>query len=101
MPREFEEYKRFFRNAHVEVEETLLGIHVLIYLAVNILWVILNLVFVPVRYRWIIFYPIIGWGAVLFAHWWFYVRSADKLCRMKETLVEERMGMGSKTTKPF
>ncbi len=92
MVREFESYKKFFRDAHVEAEQTLLGVHVLIFLAVNSLWVILNMLFVPIRYRWIIFYPIIGWGAVLFAHWWFYVRNASIFCRMKEAWIEERLG---------
>ncbi len=96
---EFENYKKFFRDTHIEAEETLLGIHVLIYLAVNALWVILNIVFVPSKYRWIVLYPIIGWGAVLFAHWWFYVRNASNLCRMREARTEDRMG--SRTTRPF
>ena len=95
MPREFENYKRFFRDAHVEAEENLLGIHVVIYLAVNSLWVILNMLFVPSRYRWIVFYPIIGWGAMLFAHWWFYVRNASMLCRMKEARIEEQVVSGA------
>ena len=92
MPGEFENYRRFFRDAHVEAEENLLGIHVVIYLAVNSLWVILNMLFVPSRYRWIMYYPVIGWGAMLFAHWWFYTRNADKLCRMKEARIEQQVG---------
>lgn len=95
MPREFENYKRFFRDAHVEAEKNLLGIHVIIYLAVNSLWVMLIMLFVPSRYRWILFYPIIGWGALLFAHWWFYVRNAGKLCRMKEARIEEQLDSGA------
>jgi hypothetical protein len=91
MPGEFEDYKGYFRDAHMEAEENLLGIHVLIYFAVNSLWVILNMLFVPKKFRWIIFYPIIGWGAVLFSHWWFYVRNAERLCRMREARTEERI----------
>ncbi len=92
MPIEFENYKRFFRDAHVEAEENLLGIHVIIYMAVNSLWVILNMLFVPPKYRWIVYYPIVGWGAMLFAHWWFFVRNASMLCRRREAQIEKRFG---------
>ena len=46
--------------------------------------VMLNLIFVPFRYRWLMFYPVIGWGALVFVYWSFYVRNADKLCRLRE-----------------
>ncbi|MFB3765457.1 MAG: 2TM domain-containing protein [Methanotrichaceae archaeon] len=95
MPREFENYKRFFRDAHVEAEENLLGIHAVIYLAVNSLWIMLNMLFVPSKYRWIMFYPAIGWGAVLFAHWWFYVKNADRICRLKEERIEKQVASGA------
>jgi hypothetical protein len=98
MSTDFEDYKKTFRDLHVEAEETLLGIHVLIYVIANGLWIMLNLLFVPSRYRWIMFYPLIGWGSLIFVHWWFYVRNADRLCRLKE----ERTGIkvAAKNIKP-
>ncbi|MFB3765458.1 MAG: 2TM domain-containing protein [Methanotrichaceae archaeon] len=82
----FEQYRRMFRQSHVENQQTLLGVHLLIYVIVNIFWVILNLSHVPRRYRWLMLYPIIGWGGLIFVHWWFYVRNADRLCKLREEM---------------
>jgi len=79
-----DQYLKMFREAHVEDQQTLLGIHILIYALVNAIWVMLNAILVPSRYRALMFYPILGWGALIFVHWWFYVRNADRLCRLRE-----------------
>lgn len=79
-----EQYKRLFRESLVSEQQTLLGVHVLIYAMVNALWIILNAFLVPSKYRWLMFYPIIGWGALIFVHWWFYVRNAGRLCKLRE-----------------
>ncbi|MGA9098991.1 MAG: 2TM domain-containing protein [Methanotrichaceae archaeon] len=84
-----------FRQSHTEDQQALLAIHMLIYAVVNTIWVILNLSFVPRRYRWLMLYPIIGWGGLIFVHWWFYVRNASMLCRMKEAQIEEQVGSGA------
>jgi len=84
MAESLEQYISLFREAHVEDQQKLLGIHILIYAVVNAVWVMLNAIFVESRYRWLILYPIIGWGALIFVHYWFYVRNADKLCRLRE-----------------
>ncbi len=89
-----EQYKRLFRESHVEDQQVLFGLHVLIYIVVNALWVLLNMLLIPLRYRWLMFYPIIGWGTLLFVHWWFYVRNAEKLCKLKEERVASRMVRG-------
>jgi hypothetical protein len=89
-----EQYKRLFRESHVEDQQALLGIHVLIFAVVNAFWVLLNMMFVPSRYRWLMFYPIIGWGALIFVHWWFYVRNAARLCKLKEERVAAKMVRG-------
>ena len=86
-----EEYKRLFRESHVEDQEQLFGIHVVIYSVVNMFWVMLNMTLVPPRYRWLMFYPIIGWGLLIFVHWWFYVRNAYGLCRIREQKIAARM----------
>lgn len=90
MASSFEEYKKAFRDLHVEAEETLFGIHILIYIIVNSLWVMLNMLFVPSRYRWIMYYPLIGWGSLIFVHWWFYVRNASRLCMLREERTESK-----------
>lgn len=98
MSTNFDEYKRTFRDMHVEAEETLWGIHMLIYVVANSLWVMLNLLFVPSRYRWIVIYPLIGWGSLIFVHWWFYVRNAERLCMLREERTESKVA--TKTIKP-
>ncbi len=92
-----DQYKRLFREAHVEDQQALLGIHVLIYIVVNAIWVMLNMLLVPLRYRWLMFYPLIGWGALIFVHWWFYVRNADKLCKLREERVASKLVRGTAT----
>jgi hypothetical protein len=79
-----EQYKRLFRESYVEDRHALLNVHVLVYAIVNAVWVILNKLFIPPKYRWLTIYPIIGWGVLIFVHWWFYVRNADRLCRLRE-----------------
>jgi hypothetical protein len=91
MAENLEEYKSLFRDSHVEAEETLWGVHVLIYIVVNFLWVMANMLFVPSRYRWIMLYPLIGWGAMVFVHWWFFVKNAERLCMRREDRIEKRM----------
>ncbi len=92
-----DQYKRLFREAHVEDQQALFGIHVLIYIVVNAIWVMLNMLLVPLRYRWLMFYPLIGWGALIFVHWWFYVRNADKLCKLREERVASKLVRGTTT----
>jgi hypothetical protein len=46
------------------------------------------------KYRWLMLYPIIGWGALIFVHYWFYVRNADKLCRLREERAVAKMVRG-------
>ena len=91
MAESLEQYRRMFREAHVEDQHALFGIHVLIYVLANAVWIMLNMIFVPSRYRWLMFYPIIGWGSLVFVHWWFDVRNANKLCRLREEKAVARM----------
>jgi uncharacterized membrane protein len=86
-----EEYKRLFRESHVEDQEKLFGLHIVIYSVVNMFWVMLNMTIVPPRYRWLMFYPIVGWGLLIFVHWWFYVRNAYGLCKLREQKASARM----------
>ena len=86
-----DEYKRLFREAHVEDQRKLLNLHLMIYLVVNVIWLILNFVYnQPITY-WVLLYPIVGWGILVMVHWWFYVRNAEGLCKLREKSVEARM----------
>jgi hypothetical protein len=86
-----DEYKRLFREAHVEDQRKLLNLHLMIYMVVNVIWLILNFVYnQPITY-WVILYPIVGWGILVVVHWWFYVRNAEGLCKLREESVEARM----------
>ncbi len=85
------EYKNLFRESYVQEQDTLFGIHILFFAAVNSLWVIMNMVLMPSKYRWLMYYPIVGWGLLLFAHYWFYVRNAEGFCRRKEERIGSRV----------
>jgi hypothetical protein len=91
MAETLDEYKRLFREAHVEDQRKLLNLHLMIYMVVNVIWLILNFVYnQPITY-WVILYPIVGWGILVVVHWWFYVRNAEGLCKLREESVEARM----------
>jgi hypothetical protein len=38
-----------------------------------------------------LFRPLVGWGTLVFVHWWFYVRNASKLCMLKEEKIESKV----------
>jgi hypothetical protein len=40
-----DEYRRLFREAHVEDPKKLLNLHLMIYMVVNVIWLILNFVY--------------------------------------------------------
>jgi hypothetical protein len=79
-----EKYRTILRKSQIEDQNALLGLHALAYVVVNAVWILLVLNLVPSRYRWIAFYPVVGWGLLVFIHWWFYVRNVDKLCKFRE-----------------
>jgi hypothetical protein len=86
-----DEYKRLFREAHVEDQRKLLRLHLIIYLVINVIWVILNFEYNQPFLYWVLLYPIVGWGLLLVVHWWFYVRNAEGLCRLREVNIEARL----------
>ena len=87
-----EEYKRLFREAHVSDQMKLFQIHIVIYLVVNILWLALNMMgTIMITPAWAIYYSPFGWGLLVIVHYWFYVRGAEKLCMIKEEVVESKM----------
>lgn len=88
-----EEYKRIFRESHVEDQNKLLRLHIVIYIAINIIWLALNWMgTIRVDPSWAMWYSPVGWGLLVVVHWWFYVRNAEGLCRLKEEAAEARIG---------
>jgi len=37
------------------------------------------------------YYPIVGWGLLVVVHYWFYVRGAENLCKLREKEIESRL----------
>ncbi len=87
-----DEYKRLIREATVTDQMKLFKIHIVIYLIVNIIWLALyfmgSIVITP---AWAIYYSPVGWGILVIVHYWFYVRGAENLCKMREEKVEAMM----------
>ena len=93
MTGKIEEYKRLFREATVSDQMKLFQIHIAIYLIVNIIWLALNMMGkITITPNWAIYYSPVGWGLLIIVHYWFYVRGAENLCRLREELVESKIG---------
>lgn len=87
-----DEYKRLFREATVADQMKLFNLHVGIYLVVNVIWVALNFMgTVKVMPDWGMYYPIVGWGLLVIVHYWFYVKGAENLCKLREDMVEAKI----------
>jgi hypothetical protein len=86
-----DEYKRLFRDATVADQMKLFKLHIAIYLVVNIIWLVLNaagsIKIVPI---WAVYYSPVGWGLLVIVHYWFFVRGAENLCRIREEMVEAK-----------
>ena len=87
-----EEYKRLFREATVSDQMKLFQLHIAIYLVVNIIWLALNMMgTISISPTWAMYYSPVGWGLLVIVHYWFYVRGAEKLCMLREEMVEEKI----------
>ena len=87
-----DEYKRLFRDATVSDQMKLFRLHIAIYLVVNIIWLALNMMgSVKIEPSLAIYYSPVGWGILIIVHYWFYVRGAENLCRLREETVESKM----------
>jgi hypothetical protein len=83
-----EEYQRLFREATVSDQMKLFRIHVAIYLVVNIIWLALIMMgSITIEPSWAIYYSPVGWGLLIIVHYWFYVRGAENLCKLREETV--------------
>ena len=87
-----DEYKRLFRVATVSDQMKLFRLHLGIYIVVNIIWLALNTMgSVKIEPSWAIYYSPVGWGLLIIVHYWFYVRGAENLCKLREEMVEARI----------
>ena len=87
-----DDYKRLFREATVSDQMKLFKLHIVIYLVVNIIWLALNIMgTIKIDPSWAMYYSPIGWGLLIIVHYWFYVRGAENLCRLREETVESKM----------
>ena len=87
-----DEYKRLFREATVSDQMKLFQLHIVIYLVINIIWIALNMMgTIKIEPSWAVYYSPVGWGILVVVHYWFYVRGAEKLCMLREDVVESRM----------
>jgi hypothetical protein len=87
-----DEYKRLFREAHVSDQIKLFQLHIAIYLIVNIIWLALNMMgTITIIPTWAMYYSPVGWGLLVIVHYWFYVRGAENLCKLREEMVEAKI----------
>lgn len=87
-----DEYKRLFREATVADQMKLFKIHIVIYLVVNIIWLALNWMgTIKIEPSWAIYFSPVGWGLLVIVHYWFFVRGAENLCKLREDMVEAKI----------
>ena len=87
-----DEYKRLFREATVSDQMKLFRLHLGIYIVVNIIWLALNTMSsIKIEPSWAIYYSPVGWGILVIVHYWFYVRGAENLCKLREEMVEAKI----------
>lgn len=87
-----DEYKRLFRKATVADQIKLFQLHLAIYLIVNVVWLALNAMgSVKIEPTWAVYYSPVGWGLLVIVHYWFFVRGAENLCKLREDMVEAKI----------
>lgn len=87
-----DEYKRLSREATVSDQMKLFQLHLGIYIVVNVIWLALNMMgSVKIEPSWAIYYSPVGWGILIIVHYWFYVRGAENLCKLREEMVEAKI----------
>lgn len=92
MAETLDEYKRLIREATVADQMKLFKIHIAIYLVVNIIWLAMNSTgSIKIDPTWAVYYSPVGWGLLVIVHYWFFVRGAENLCKMREEMVEAKI----------
>ena len=83
-----EDYKRAYREMRIEEERRGFLIHLIVYALVNAMLITLNFLFVP-EVIWF-FWPLLGWGIGITAHYLGGVRWIEKDLKKKEAIAESR-----------
>ncbi len=83
-----EEYKRAYREVKKEKEKRAFLVHLIIYILVNAMLVVINLLSNPQKI-WFT-YPLFGWGIGIVMHYLFGVRWLDKFLEDLEAKAEYR-----------
>ena len=84
-----EEYKAADRAMTVEEARRGFTIHAAVYVVVNIILIVWNVVFVP-EYYWF-FFPLVGWGIGLTMHYVFGVRQIHAQIETRQARIERRV----------
>ena len=83
-----EEYKRAYREVKKEKERLGFMVHLAVYIIVNIMLAVANLLYSP-HDIWFI-YPLFGWGIGIVMHYLFGIRWIDKFLENMEARAEYR-----------
>jgi len=84
-----EEYKKAYREIRADEEKRGFQIHLVVYLLVNAMLIVINFVYSPEEI-WF-FYPLIGWGIGITAHYLNAVRWIEKELKKREAMAEYRV----------
>ncbi len=83
-----EEYKKAYREVRVEEEKRGFLTHLVVYVLVNAMLIVINFLYSP-EAIWF-FYPLIGWGIGITAHYLDAVRWIEKELKKREAMAEYR-----------
>ena len=81
-----EAYKRAYREMIKEEEKRSFKIHLVVYVLINIMFIVINFIYSP----WTIwfFYPLLGWGIGIISHYLSAIKWIDKGLKKKEAEAE-------------
>jgi hypothetical protein len=83
-----EDYKKAYREMMMEEKKRGFLIHLVVYVSVNAMLVAINLIFSP-EAIWF-FYPLLGWGIGITAHYLNAVNWIDRDIKKEESVAEYR-----------
>ena len=83
-----EDYKNAYREIKAETEKRGFLVHLVVYVLVNTMLIAINFIYSP-EDIWF-FYPLIGWGIGITAHYLNAVRWIEKLLKEMEAKAEYR-----------
>lgn len=83
-----EEYKKAYREMRAEDEKRDFSVHLVVYVLVNAILIATNLIYSP-EAIWF-FYPLLGWGIGITAHYLGAVRWIESELKKKEAEAEYR-----------